>query len=114
MTEPRLATALQSTWEVTSVSCELEQSANLFPLLTKARIVFPSTKRNCLLMPGDRSVERGEGRGQLTSLGLHNELEPAPTANTVRFDLDNNSHKIGDDLRGFTLLRSIHSHSPPL
>ena len=64
LTDSRLVTALQSTWLVTSV--KEEQSANLEPRVTKARMVLPSTNSNCRLLPEQNLQHQA---GQMGSLG---------------------------------------------
>ena len=77
---------LQSTWVVTSV--KEEQSANLEPRETKARMVLPSMKSSCLLLP-EQNFEHSAPKAESlrTCLGLDYKLAPIGTADTIRVDL---------------------------
>ena len=77
---------MQSTWVVTSV--KEEQSANLEPRETKARMVLPSTKSSCLLLP-EQNFEHSALKAESlrTCLGLDYKLVPIGTADTIREDL---------------------------
>ena len=83
--EPIILT-LQSTWLVTSV--KEEQSANFESWVTKARMVFPSTKSSCLLLPEQVRELTASQRGSLrTSLGLDDKLKSIGTADAIWEDL---------------------------
>ena len=84
--EGAIILTLQLTWVVTST--KEEQSANFEPQVTKARMVFPSTKRSCLLLPVQNlKYIACQPRSLRTFLGFDDKLVPIGIADTVKLCL---------------------------